>query len=791
MPPRLLKTSVRELVGFVLRSGDLVSGGFSRPDRLVEGTRGHQKIQRARPADYQAEVPISYLVETEEIALEISGRIDGLLVEGDVVLVEEIKTTEADLDAIAENLAHWAQAKLYAFMVAEQSSLDAIDVQLTYLQLDTDERREDRRTFACAELAAFCAELIEHYLHWARRYHQWCAERDRSLAALKFPFAEYRPGQRDLAAATYRTIDGRGRAFAQAPTGIGKTISTLFPAAKALGLGHAEKIFYLTAKTSGRRVAEKAIDDLRGGDVRLKSLTLTARDKICFKPNGGSTCDPEQCEFARGYYDRINDALEDIFTHDAFTRALIEECAQKHRVCPFEFSLDLAPWCDVIICDYNYVFDPRAFLKRFFQDAGGQYAFLIDEAHNLVDRAREMFSADLCQSEIAGLKRLVGKTHPDLGKTLNALNRYFAQLGKKVEQEGTGENWVSPQLPTALLALIHKVLRAAEKVLEQGAALPFWDELVECYFRALGFERIGELFDEHYTTYTEKQGQDIRCRLFCLDPAHNIRQALERGCAAVFFSATLSPLAYFRDLLGGAEGDTLLSLGSPFPPEHLRLLLADRIETTYKKRGESYDAIAESIAALVSQRAGNYLAFFPSYKYMEEVATRFAEAHPNIDLLVQKSGMSDRQREAFLAAFDADLLQPAQYTVGFAVMGGVFGEGIDLVGERLVGAVVVGVGLPQLCLERDLIRDYFDEREISGFAYAYVYPGMNRVLQAAGRVIRTASDRGAILLVDRRFGQSRYRQLFPPAWHPVHAVRTPAQIAQSLAEFWRHDPAHP
>lgn len=789
MPPRLLKTSVRELVGFVLRSGDLVAGGFSRPDRLVEGTRGHQKIQRARPTDYQAEVPISYLVETEEIALEISGRIDGLLVEGDVVLVEEIKTTEADLNAIAENLAHWAQAKLYAFMVAEQSGLNAIDVQLTYLQLDTDERREDRRTFACAELAAFCAELIERYLHWARRYQQWCAERDLSLAALKFPFAEYRPGQRDLAAATYRTIDGRGRAFAQAPTGIGKTISTLFPAAKALGLGHAEKIFYLTAKTSGRRVAEKAIDDLRGGDAHLKSLTLTARDKICFKPNGGSTCDPDQCEFARGYYDRINDALEDIFTHDAFTRTLIEECAQKHRVCPFEFSLDLAPWCDVIICDYNYVFDPRAFLKRFFQDAGGQYAFLIDEAHNLVDRAREMFSADLCKSEIAGLKRLVGKTHPDLGKPLNALNRYLAQLGKKVEQEGRGENWVSPQRPTDLLALVHKVLRAAEKVLEQGAALPFWDELVECYFRALGFERIGELFDEHYTTYTEKQGQDIRFRLFCLDPAHNIRQALERGCAAVFFSATLSPLAYFRDLLGGEEGDTLLSLGSPFPPEHLRLLLADRIETTYKKRGESYDAIAESIAALVSQRAGNYLAFFPSYKYMDEVATRFAEAHPNIELLVQKSGMSDRQREAFLAAFDAERLQPAQYTVGFAVMGGVFGEGIDLVGERLVGAVVVGVGLPQLCLERDLIRDYFDEREISGFAYAYTYPGMNRVLQAAGRVIRTASDRGAILLVDRRFGQSRYRQLFPPAWHPVHAVRTPAHIAQSLAEFWHH--AHP
>lgn len=788
MPPRLLKTSVRELVGFALRSGDLVFGGFSRPDRLVEGTRGHQHVQRARPADYRAEVPISYRVEADDLVLEISGRIDGLLVADAAVLVEEIKTTEADLDEISrENPAHWAQAKLYAFMVAEQEGLDAIDVQLTYLQLATHEHRADRRTFAYDELAAFCAAIIERYLRWARRYHQWCAERDLALEALQFPFAEYRPGQRDLAVATYRAIDGRGRAFAQAPTGIGKTISTLFPAAKALGLGHAEKIFYLTAKTSGRKIAEKTLDDLRGGGARLKGLTLTARDKICFKPNGGSTCDPEQCEFARGYYDRINDALEDIFTHHAFTRSLIEEYAQKHRVCPFEFSLDLTPWADVVICDYNYVFDPRAFLKRFFQEAGGQYALLIDEAHNLVDRAREMFSADLNQAAIADLEHAVGKTHPDLGKQLAALNRYFAQLGNKVAREGDGRCWVSPQVPTELLGLVHKFIRAAEQVLERGAALPFWDELVECYFRALGFERIGELFNAHYTTYGEKQGEDIRFRLFCLDPAPNIRQALGRGCAAVFFSATLSPLAYFRDLLGGEEGDTLLSLGSPFPPEHLRLLLAAHIETTYKKRGESYGLVAESIAALVSQRAGNYLAFFPSYKYMEEVATRFAAAYPRIDLLVQESGMSDRQREAFLAAFDAEPLPPAQYTVGFAVMGGVFGEGIDLVGERLVGAVVVGVGLPQLCLERDLICRYFDERDIPGFAYAYVYPGMNRVLQAAGRVIRTASDRGAILLVDRRFSQSRYRQLFPPSWHPVHSVRSSVHIAQSLAEFWRHD----
>ena len=469
MPPRLLKTSVRELIGFVLRSGDLVSGGFAQPDRMIEGTRGHQKVQRARPAGYQSEVPVSYLVDTEAITLEISGRIDGLLAEGDTVLIEEIKTTEAEFEELPPaNPAHWAQAKVYAFIVSEQSGLDCIDVQLTYLQLETWQLYEDRRSFSLDELAAFFSDLVERYLHWARIYHQWCVERDRSLQALDFPFAEYRPGQRDLAVTTYRAIENQGRAFIQAPTGIGKTVSTLFPALKALALGHAEKIFYLTAKTVGRTVVEKTIDEIRARGARIKNLTLTARDKICFKPNGGSSCDPEQCEFAQGYYDRINDALEDIFTHDAFTRLRIEEHAQKHKVCPFEFSLDLSLWSDIITCDYNYVFDPRAFLKRFFQDAKGEYALLIDEAHNLVDRAREMFSATLYKSEILGLKRQVGKTHPDLGKKLDALNRYFVKLGKKVEKEGDGSSWIDPKLSTDLIALVHNALKAAEKVLAQG-----------------------------------------------------------------------------------------------------------------------------------------------------------------------------------------------------------------------------------------------------------------------------------------------------------------------------------
>ncbi len=782
MSTRLLKTSVRALVGFVLRSGDLVSGGFGNPDRLVEGTRGHQRVQRARPEHYQAEVPLSYRVEVDNLELEINGRVDGLLVEDDTVLVEEIKTTEGALDPDMDDVpVHWAQAKVYASILAIQHELEQVDVQLTYVQLESMERHEDRRTFTRRALLDFFEDLIERYMHWARIYHSWCSERDVTIETLQFPFPDYRPGQRALAVATYRAIENDGRVFAQAPTGIGKTISTLFPAVKALGLGHAEKLFYLTAKTIGRTVAEKAVDDMRASGVQLKSLTLTARDKICFKPNGGSSCDPDQCSFAIGYFDRINDALEDAFQHDAFTRARIEEYAQKHQVCPFEFSLDLSLWSDIIICDYNYVFDPRAHLKRFFEEEGGRYAFLIDEAHNLVDRAREMFSADLYKSEILGLRRLVAKDQPSLGKLLGDINKYLLGLGKKVEKEGDGSAWIDPQLPKEILPKLEKFLRETERVLSRGAGLLYFDALIDVYFRALAFTRIAELYDERYTTYAEKEHKEVYLRLYNIDPSKNIRDALRRGASAVFFSATLTPLDYFRQILGGDEDDPLLSLDSPFPRDNLRLLLADQIETTYKKREASYGEVAESIAVAASQRTGNYLAFFPSYRYMQEVAERFAESHPDIDILVQETSMPEHRREEFLAVFAED---NAQTTVGFAVMGGIFGEGIDLVGDRLVGAVIVGVGLPQICLERDLIRHYFDGADLPGFDYAYTFPGMNRVLQAAGRVIRTDADRGIVLLLDRRFDQPRYRRLFPPFWHGVHTVRSGEEIGHMLEHFW-------
>ncbi|MBI2506420.1 MAG: ATP-dependent DNA helicase [Candidatus Latescibacteria bacterium] len=779
MEPQLLKLSVRDLVAFGLRSGNLEKGGFGNPERAVEGTRGHQQVQRSRPAAYQSEVPISLLVETEEFALVVSGRIDGLLVEEDQVLIEEIKTTYTALDELEENPHHWAQAKIYAHFFAAQHQIEEIQVQLTYVHLDSGELKEECRTCQAGELAQFFQTLLDRYLRWMKHYLAWCAERDRSIEELQFPFPAFRRGQKQLMGATFRAIEGQGRLFAQAPTGIGKTISTLFPALKALGAGHVAKIFYLTAKTSGRAIAEKAIEDLRRSGLKCKNLTLTARERICFNASEGRPCDVQQCEYALGYYDRIEGALDELFSHDAIPRARVEEVARQHRVCPFELSLDLSLWADVIICDYNYIFDPRAYLRRFFLEEGGAYAFLIDEAHNLVDRAREMFSAELSRLQIGGLRRRLKKEHPGLKRALKELEDCLAEAGRRCAE--LGQPWVERELPHDLMPLLPDFLEKAEQVLVRDLNASYREELIELYFAVFGFQRIADLFGPNYATYAEPNLKDLCLKLFCMDPAPQLREALRRGTSAVFFSATLTPLEYFRQVLGGEEGDALLDLESPFPAEHFKLLLADHLDTSYKGRGQSFDQVAESIAALISQHRGNYLVFFPSYQYLQEVSSRFRAAHPDVEILVQSSGMSERQREEFLAVFDAE---NPDTLVGFAVMGGIFGEGIDLVGERLVGAIVVGVGLPQVCLERELIRAYYDEQEVAGFDFAYTFPGMNRVLQAAGRVIRSPQDRGVVLLIDRRFGWTNYRRLFPPHWRAVDLARNPAHISLKTEHFW-------
>lgn len=756
-------------------------GGFQRRDRAQLGTQGHKRVQKSRPEGYETEVEVSYQVEGIDPPLKVRGRIDGLYASHEPVIIEEIKTTTLSLDLVNEdhNLLHWAQAQCYAYMYARQKNLSEIWVHLTYYQLDNQEEKTFERHFTWAELEIFFSNLITKYMGWFRKVQTWQARRDESIEQLEFPYEEYRPGQRDMAVTVYRTIRKKDHAYIQSPTGVGKTIATLFPSVKALGQGLAAKIFYLTAKTPGRLVAEKALDDMRQSNLYLRSVTLTAKEKICFCPP--VNCDPDVCIFARGYFDKVKLALEELDQHQSFTRPVIEELARKYEICPFEFSLDLALWADCIICDYNYAFDPRVYLHRFFDLTTEPYIFLVDEAHNLPDRARSMYSAELDKGTVLQLQRTLKPHLPGLAKKLNEINKVLLEKRKACQEEGR-HTLVENELPETLLKAIREFNRKAEDWLVLNHAAEFRQELLEFYFLCSNYLRTAEYFDTHYVSYFERRGQsDLLAKLFCLDPAPMLAAPLERSQSTIFFSATLLPMSYFMKLLTGKADHPSRIFQSPFPQENVCLLVHNQISTKYAHRADSYDAIADAIERAIGTHTGNYLVYFPSYIYLKEVVERIKARLPERQLIVQERGMTEDSRNAFLARFSSI---NEETLVGFAVIGGVFGEGIDLVGERLIGVVVVGVGLPQLGLERDLIKEYFDLQIGNGFAYAYQYPGFNRVLQATGRVIRTDADQGIIVLIDERFTNASYRHLFPSHWQRFQVVKNIDEMENKLKNFW-------
>ncbi len=782
--PHTHVVAVRDLVAFVLQAGDLTVGGFQRRDRAQAGTRGHKRVQQARPEDYQSEVEIAFRMEGGVLPMEIRGRIDGLYASRVPVVIEEIKTTTLALDQVNENHnpRHWAQAKCYAHMLACQENLDTIGIHLTYYHLDSQSEKTFAQQFTATELAAFFEALITPYREWFQKVRTRQTSRDKSIQTLDFPYADYRPRQREMAVAVYRTIRDQDRLYIQAPTGVGKTIAALFPAVKAVGMGLADKIFYLTAKTPGRLVAEETLADLHRAGLRFKSVTLTAKEKICFCLP--VNCDPEICVFARNYYSKIKTALTEIDQHEAFTRPIIEELAHKHEVCPFEFSLDLALWVDCIICDYNYAFDPRVYLRRFFDLIRERYTFLVDEAHNLPDRARAMYSADLDKKTVLALRRALKAPLPELAKKLSSINQFLLEKRKTCQTEGQ-DALVEQELPEKLLKAVREFNHKAEDWLALNQPAEFRQDLLDFYFACSNYLRTAEYFDTFYVSYFERQGKaGLKARLFCLDPAPMLAAPLERSQATLFFSATLLPIDYFKQLLTGIEAYSQRVFPSPFPVENARVLIHNRISTKYKQRADSYAPIAAAIEAICSAQVGNYLIFFPSYAYMDAVLALVKESLLEAQLLVQDRGMTEAARETFLAQFSAD---NTETLIGFAVMGGIFGEGIDLVGDRLIGTVVVGVGLPQLGLERDLIRRYFDQQNGSGFAYAYQYPGFNRVLQATGRVIRSETDQGIIVLIDERFTHARYRRLFPAHWRGFQIVGSESEIKARLAHFWAQD----
>lgn len=769
--------AVRTLVEQVCRRGDLVLE-FSGGARSLEGIRGHQRVQQSRPETYAAEVPVSRRFAFDDGFLTVSGRIDGVYHTAEGVVIDEIKTTVRDLDLLSKEQypLHWSQAKAYAALYAAENDLDAVGVQLTYYRIGTGDTREFRETFSGGELAAFLDAMVAGYLAWARTLARWRQTRDGAIRDLDFPFESYRPGQREMAVEIYRAArDGR-QLVVQAATGIGKTMAALFPAVKTLAEGAVEKIFYLTARTTGRSAAEQALAALRRSGLRLKAVTLTAKEKICFNPECG--CVPDECPFARGHFDRMPGAVEEAFALEALTRDEIVRLAAGHRVCPFEFSLDLSLWADCVICDYNYAFDPRVHLRRFFSESPDPYLFLVDEAHNLVDRSRDMFSAEIEKRAFLDLRKAVKTELPALYRSLGRINKHLVGVRRACEASGGVLTGGSP--PTDLYPLLRHFLKTGEPPLASNRPADFRAELRALYFAVSTFLRVAEQFDEAYAVCCQQSGKNLRLKLFCLDPSPQMAEALKRCRSAVFYSATLTPAAYFRQILGCREETACFSLPSPFPAANLGIFTTPGISTLYRNRERTAPEVAEALLTLVSHRRGNYLCFFPSYDYLERVHRRFAKTAPPVTTLLQTPSMSEAERDAFVARFAES---PRETLVGFVVMGGIFGEGIDLTGDRLTGAAIVGVGLPGISPERELIRRHFAGVNRMGFEFAYLYPGINRVLQAAGRVIRSESDRGTVLLVDQRYATRRYAALLPAGWRPAR-VGDAAGLKAGLAGFW-------
>lgn len=802
-----IRISVRALVEFILRSGDIDNRRRTAPDSaMAEGGRIHRMIQRKMGADYQAEVSLRYVCKTPSYDLVVEGRADGVIRTGtdgqETVTIDEIKGTYRDLERMKEPvLVHLAQAKCYAYMLASSEKRTVMKVRMTYCNMETEEIRYFLQEYQVQELESWFLGLLEEYRKWADFGYEWQRIRTESIRALPFPYA-YREGQKELAGYVYRSIVRKRKLFIEAPTGVGKTLSTVFPAVKAVGEGKAERIFYLTAKTITRTVADNTFQLLRQNGLRMKTVILTAKEKICFLEE--TDCNPQSCPFAKGHYDRINEAMYDLLQHeDHYHRETIEAYARRHQVCPFELSLDMSLFSDGIICDYNYVFDPHVYLRRFFGDgsqpqgAGGPNLFLIDEAHNLVERGREMYSAVLVKEDFLALKRSVKAYDGKLERQLERCNARMLELKRECE----GCRVVPVQDIDGLVMAVQRLAETMGTWLEEHEESPVREEILEFYFILNHFLDIYDRLDDHYVVYTELlENGEFLLKLFCVNPSVNLKECMERAVSTILFSATFLPIQYYKGLLGGGEEDYEVYAKSSFDPGKKGLFIGRDVTSRYARRSrQEYYNIARYLHEITAQRHGNYLIFFPSHSFLQnvyEIYEEFFLDEEQEECLIQEDYMTEEDRERFLGRFegnrDCDLKEricmeveeeEERSLLGFCVMGGIFSEGIDLKRDCLIGAVIVGTGLPQVCSEREILKQYFDGMGKSGFDYAYRYPGMNKVLQAAGRVIRTADDVGIVVLLDDRFLNGSYQHLFPREWVTYEAV-TVDRIAGRVERFW-------
>ncbi len=788
-----LHISVRKLVEFIFRSGDIDEGQGSVDPVLSmrEGQRIHKKIQESRNAGYVPEVGLKTLIPFEQYDLLIDGRADGIQYEprenkfksseSDFieipVMVEEIKGTYMDFDRLEEPIyVHLAQAKCYAYILSKDYGIDSINIRMTYCNLDTEAIKIFEEEYSCETLIKFWDEVMSLYRKWADFSFEWKIKRNNSILKMNFPY-EYRNGQRKLVGDVYKAITEENILFIQAPTGSGKTVSTIYPSIQSLGRGLTDRIFYLTGKTVTKTVAIDTLKLLEEKSGRLKSIELTAKDRIC--PMDERHCNSDYCEYAKGHFDRVNDAVYKIITeNDIITKDTVVFYAEKYKVCPFEFSLDIALWCDVIIGDYNYVFHPTSYLKRFFGEANSdKYVFLIDEAHNLVDRGRSMYSETLYKEDFLAVKKIIKDFDKNIVKDLTTCNRALSEWKKE------NQNYMEHKDIDSFMFKVLGLLSDMEKFFERRIHFESEDVVRDFYFKLRSFRNLFDGYDEKYIIYTEtdEAGRFV-LRLFCMDPSRLLQERLDRSRCTVFFSATLLPMNYYGKLLCTAEHPYAVYAKTVFSDDQKKILIGSDVTTKYTERSNNmYDRYAMYIYEIIRKKIGNYIVFFPSYRLLEDVYDRFTSYGFKGKIMLQRRDSSEKEKQDFLDSFEED---PDESMVAFSVMGGLYSEGIDLTGNRLIGVIIVGTGLPMIGTEREILKGYFDNiRPRSGFDYSYLYPGMCKVLQAAGRLIRTVDDRGVVALLDNRFQRYEYRQIFPNEWGNLQICDINS-VGKMVDEFW-------
>lgn len=776
----ILNLSVHDLVDFLLRKGDIDNRIFNKAT-MQEGTKIHAFYQAKAGPNYLSEYPLELSCEFLDYSFKIQGRADGIIINGDYPIIDEIKSCVGSLEDFFEKNKEWhlGQAKLYALMYLREQNLDKCGVSLTYIsQVDKQILRKNY-TFNLRELKNFLYDLLEAYTNFYDVIKLHEIERNETCKELKFPYLKVRKNQKEMIEAVVDNIKNQSKMMIEAPTGIGKTVSSLFPHIKCFGRG-IEKIFFLTAKGSGANIVKSTLESIYFKGGKVKSTFINAKEKMCL--NNEQECNPDKCPFTKDYYTKLTSVITAILKekNSYYDDDYFINKAKMYNMCPFELSLDVSSFTDIVICDYNYIFDPFVFLERYLLGEPNKYSLLIDEGHNLISRSRSMYSGLISLKTLNIAKKSAkGPKFKDIRKYLKKLQNIFADDLELMDEQKVVE---IEAFDAELLKNLSSFIQLYQAALRDSQiSIPL--ELKDFYLDALRFAKLYEYDKDGFCYYLKLEGENLTYNIYCISPTKYISGVINLFHNTLLFSATLTPFEYYKNIIFGENNDvTFKSFSSPFDDNHLNFMVNNQISMKYQDRTSSIDSVCSNLKAFCESKLGNYLIFVPSFEYIN-LLKKYLVVY-DADIYYQKEKMTMSERNEFINVFQK---KPTRTSICVAVIGGVFSESIDLIGDLLIGVAILGVGFPQLSFENNKIKEFYDKTLNEGFNYAYVYPGMNNVTQAIGRLIRSENDIGSVLLIDKRYRESRYLSLFKAEWKNYKRVYSPSSIIYHIKNFYENN----